>query len=84
MPGAPSQVGMPEFHPTSLSQEVESQVNRTAVPLIWKGLFGRTLNAALYFGWPVISPKGADVAVKQIRVSDLSGKQADDDQMQSS
>lgn len=81
MPGAPSQVGMPEFHPTSLSQEVESQVNRTAVPLAWKGLFGRTLNAALYFGWPVISPKGTDVAVKQIRVSDLSGKQADDDQM---
>jgi hypothetical protein len=42
MPGAPSQVGMPEFYPTSLSQEVESQVNRTAVPLAWKGLFGRT------------------------------------------
>jgi hypothetical protein len=66
MPGAPSRVGMPEFH-TSLSQEVQSQVNRTAVPLTWKGLFGRTLNATLYFGWPVISPKGADVAVKQIR-----------------
>jgi hypothetical protein len=81
MPGAPSWVGCRNSIPPSLSQEVESQVNRTAVPLTWKGLFRRTLNATLYFGWPVISPKGADVAVKQIRVSDLSGKQADDDQM---
>jgi hypothetical protein len=67
MAGTPSWVGMPEFHPTSLSKEVQSPGQPDGRSSHLEGLIPRTLNATLYFGRPVISPKGADVAVKQIR-----------------
>jgi hypothetical protein len=71
---------MPEFHPASLSQE--SSPRSTGRPFLSSGRAysaGPERCSILWLAGNL--SERADVAVKQIRVSDLSGKQADDDQM---
>ena len=72
---------MPELHPTSLYPR-KSSPRSTGRPFLSPGRAysaGPERYSILWLAGNL--SERADVAVKQIRVSDLSGRQADDDQM---